>query len=320
MLGREPRRCRAIVFASTRPEDAAMSVAVTCQCNTTFELKDEFAGRMVKCPNCGTANRVPGTKLTPKSQADPVFDRDVFLLRQKAIAIKQKYAVSDEAGQQLLYVERPAHFFKNLMALVAGVVAATIVFVGAAAASSALTNAGSTNAGGIVALVGMIAAWVTVFVVGIGLSKKRHVTFYRDEAKSEKVMEILQFKKFEFFTTTFVVRDAKGQSLARLRKNMFTNLLRKRWWMTSIAGRPIVMAQEDSIILSLLRRLLGPFFGLLRTNFVILDDTGKHVGEFQRKLTILDRYALDMRADANRNVDRRLALALGVVLDTGERR
>jgi uncharacterized protein YxjI len=297
-----------------------MSVVVTCQCNNTFELKDEFAGRMVKCPNCGTAVRAPGAKLTPKSQADPAFDRDVFLLRQKALAIKEKYAVSDEAGNQILYVERPAHFFRNFVALLAGLASAFLVFVGAGVASSALTNAGAQTAAGVVAIVGMLGAWVALFVVGLGLSKKRHITFYRGATAGEKLMDVLQMRKFEVFTTTFTVRDAKGQTLAKLRKNMFTNILRKKWWMTSVTGRVILLAQEDSIILSLLRRLLGPFFGLLRTNFVFLDEKGSHVGEFQRKMTILDRYALDMRADANRNVDRRLALALGVVLDTGERR
>jgi uncharacterized protein YxjI len=296
-----------------------MSVAVTCQCNTTFELKDEFAGKMVKCPNCGTANRVPGEKLTPKSQADPAFDRDVFLLRQKAMAINEKYSVSDEAGQQLLFVERPAHFFRNFFALVAGVMAAGLFFAGVAVGSSAFLDPQSTAAA-IIGMIGVIGAFVVLFVVGVALSKKRHITFYRGATKGEKVLEVLQDKKFEFFTTTFIVRDAKGLALGRVRKNLFTNLLRKKWRLMSLAGRDILVAQEDSMILSLLRRLLGPLFGLLRTNFIFLDGAGKHVGEFQRKLTILDRYALDMRADSQRHVDRRLAVALGVILDTGERR
>ena len=83
----------------------------------------------------------------------------------------------------------------------------------------------------------------------------------------------------------------------------------------------LCVAKEDSFILSLLRRLIGPFFGLLRTNFVILaPDEGQVLGEFNRKFTILDRYSLNMSGDANRTLDRRIALALGVMLDTGERR
>ena len=44
------------------------------------------------------------------------------------------------------------------------------------------------------------------------------------------------------------------------------------------------------------------------------------IGEFKRKFTILDRYVLDMTSDPQRLMDRRIALALGVMLDTGERR
>ena len=36
------------------------------------------------------------------------------------------------------------------------------------------------------------------------------------------------------------------------------------------------------------------------------------IGEFNRKLTLLDRYVLDLTADRQRVFDRRIALALGV--------
>jgi uncharacterized protein YxjI len=297
-----------------------MTVVVTCQCNKTFELKDEFAGRLVKCPTCGTTNRAPGEKLSPRSQADPVFDRDVFLLRQKALAIKEKYAVSDEAGQQILYVERPAHVFRNLVATFAALLAGLIVVVPTIMATDAIEKAGSPGGAGVALTVGLVLTFAAMFIVGIALSKKRHVSFHRGQEKGEKVLEVLQFRKFEFLTTTFVVQDAHGQPIAKLQKNMLSNILRKRWRAHTMDGLPILEAKEDSMILSLLRRLLGPFFGLLRTNYILLDPTGKLVGEFQRKFTILDRYALDMRADANRNIDRRLAIAVGVVLDTGEKR
>jgi uncharacterized protein YxjI len=297
-----------------------MTVVVTCQCSKTFELKDEFAGRLVKCPKCGTTNRAPGDKLTPKSQADPVFDRDVFLLRQKALAIKEKYAVSDEAGQQIMYVERPAHAFRNLLATLAAVLTMFVVMTPTIMIADTIQKSGSPAGATVALTIGIILSFAALIVVGVGLSKKRHVTFYRGQQKGDKVLEILQFKKFEFFTSTFVVQDAHGQPIAKLQKNMLSNILRKRWRAQTMDGLPILEAREDSMILSLLRRLLGPFFGLLRTNFILIDPTGKLVGEFQRKFTILDRYALDMKADANRNIDRRLAIAVGVVLDTGEKR
>ena len=296
-----------------------MTVAVTCKCDTTYELKDEFAGKMVKCPSCGTVSRAPA-KLTPQSQADPAFDRDVFLLRQKALSIKERYAVFDESGNQIIYVVRPAHFFRNFMALVTAIGAAVLFFSAASTAAESARQAGWTGVSNALIIVTVIGAWTVLIVTGVTLSKKRHISFHRGAEEGEKLLEVKQDKKFELFTTTFTIRDAKNRALGRLKKNMFSNILRRKWRLFSPSGHMILLAQEDSLILSLLRRVLGPLYGLLRTNFVFVDSQQRHMGEFQRKATILDRYVLDMKADTNRRIDRRMALALGVILDTGERR
>jgi hypothetical protein len=169
----------------------------------------------------------------------------------------------------------------------------------------------------------LLLIFVVAPVVGIALSVKRHVTFYRDESKRERLLDILQDKKFQPITKTYTVRDARGRPIARFGKNILFNLFRKRWyvWAPGSGRRLLFLANEDSIILSLLRRFLGPLFGLLRTNFIFLPaGTDDVIGEFKRKFTILDRYVLDMSADPQRLMDRRIALALGVMLDTGERR
>jgi hypothetical protein len=161
-----------------------------------------------------------------------------------------------------------------------------------------------------------------VFVVfAMAFSKKRHVTFYRDESKTQKLFEVLQDKKIQFPMRTYSVRDANGSRLGSFKKNYLYNFFRKRWEMRSANGAVLCVAKEDSIILSLLRRVLGPLFGLLRTNYLITRGLGSTVlGEFKRKLTILDRYVLDLSPDRRRELDRRMAVALGVMLDTGERR
>lgn len=300
--------------------EAAVAVRVTCQCGTSYDLKDEFAGKLVKCPQCGRENRVPA--LAPsaavKPQADAVFDRDVFLLRQQLLRISEKYDVADEQGKKIVYVERPAHLLRNLGAILAGIVAAAVVagvFGGLADMAK-----GSAFEDVLVALAAL-GAVAALLVVGIRLSAKRHVTFYRDQTKRAKLLEVLQDRKWQPITATFTVRDAAGRTLALLWKNYLYNIVRKRWYVKAPDGTILYMAKEDSVILSLLRRLLGPLFGLLRTNFIIVrGDSDDVVGEFNRKFTILDRYVLDLKADRNRLLDRRVALALGVMLDTGERR
>ena len=71
-----------------------------------------MAGRLVECPACRNVLHVEA--LVPTAQADPVFDRDRFLLRQKHLAISQKYYVWDDHGAVLLFVERPTHLLRTL--------------------------------------------------------------------------------------------------------------------------------------------------------------------------------------------------------------
>jgi len=296
-----------------------MSVRVTCQCGTSYELKDEFAGKLVKCPQCGRENRVPGAGVPMQVQSDPVFDRDTYLLRQQLLKISEKYDVADEQGNNIIYIERPAHLLQNLGAVLAAFAAAILVFV-AFTMVAEQTPVGSA-ARGILLILGTVLAIVALGAVGIPLSAKRHVTFYRDGSKRDRLIEVLQDKKFQPITATYTVRDFRGKPLARFAKNILWNLIRKRWYVYAPDGRLLYIAKEDSVILSLLRRFLGPMFGLLRTNFIFLrPDSEEVIGEFKRKFTILDRYVLDMTGDPQRLMDRRVALALGVMLDTGERR
>ena len=298
-----------------------MSVRVTCQCGTSYELKDEFAGKLVKCPQCGRENRVPGAGggVPMQVQADAVFDRDIFLLRQQLLRISEKYDVGDEKGNNIIYIERPAHLLQNLGAVLAAFAAAILLFV-AFVAIAEQTPVGSA-ARAILLILGTVLAFVALIAVGVPLSAKRHVTFYRDGSKRDRLLEVLQDKKWQPITATYTVRDFRGKPLARFAKNIFSNFIRKRWDIRAPDGRLQYVAKEDSVILSLLRRFLGPLFGLLRTNFIILrPDSEDVIGEFKRKFTILDRYVLDMSGDPQRLMDRRVALALGVMLDTGERR
>jgi uncharacterized protein YxjI len=294
-----------------------MSQRVRCQCGTTYELKDEFAGRLVKCPQCGRENRVPGAAT---AAGTGVFDRDVFLLRQQVLKISEKYDVCDEQGNKIVFVERPAHFLRNFGALLAGLVAATTFSAALMypAVSETLKTSTLENVGVAIGLIGFLPI---LLFVAVRLSAKRHVTFYGDQTKREKLLEILQDKKWQPITATYTVRDTTGQTIALLWKNYLYNAVRKRWYVKAPDGTVRFMAKEDSIILSLLRRVIGPMLGLLRTNFIIVrGDSDDVIGEFNRKFTILDRYALDLKADPARTFDRRVALALGVMLDTGERR
>jgi hypothetical protein len=44
------------------------------------------------------------------------------------------------------------------------------------------------------------------------------------------------------------------------------------------------------------------------------------MGEYNRKLTLTDQYVLDLRADPQYLLDRRVVLAVAILLDSAERR
>jgi hypothetical protein len=153
-------------------------------------------------------------------------------------------------------------------------------------------------------------------VLGL-LAKKRHIHFYRDDSKNELLLEVLQDQKLAFLTHTYTVNEPGGRTLARLSKNLLTDIFRKQWNVWAPDGRRVWEATEDSVILALVRRFLTRLVPLC---FIFRLPGGQVVGEFNRKFTILDRYVLDLSLDVDRTLDRRVAVAMGVMLDTGERR
>ncbi|MBU2574767.1 MAG: zinc-ribbon domain-containing protein [Elusimicrobia bacterium] len=304
-----------------------MPVNVTCACGAAYNLKDEYAGSQLSCPKCGAVITVPALPPAPPVHAqtgDPAFARDKFLLNQKHFAIREKYAVAGEDGAALMYVERPRHFFVNMLAIFGGLTAGFVNYLVFGFMAQAITT--NTKSLPLALLLLLLYLWIifgsffVIFVASMALSRKRHVTVYRDESKEEVLLSVLQDRKIQLLSAWYTVTDPQGNVVAKLGKKYLHNIFRKRWYCRGADGALLFIAKEDSIILSILRRFLGSFFGLLRTNFIIYDRSENMLGEFNRRMTLLDRYILDMTADPLRAVDRRLALALGVMLDTGEKR
>jgi hypothetical protein len=283
-----------------------------------YELRPAYAGRLLECPSCGRHIRAGYLASAPRPPApgvDPAFDRDVFLLRERVFTIRSKYEVLTENGTPILYVERPTYPVRTLFAYFVALI------VSLTAARWILGPFPEDGGGALLVLVGFPLVAFVFLVVSMSLRPRRHVTIYRDDSRRETLLRVLQNQRVAVLARTYTVVTPSGEPLATLRKTYLDNVVRKRWYVATPGGEPIAMAIEDSIVLSLLRRVLGVFFGFLRTNFLLVRGSDEAVlGEFNRKFTLFDRYVLDLSADPDRAFDRRVALALGVMLDTGERR
>lgn len=250
---------------------------------------------------------------------DGAFDRDKFLLRQRALTVNQKYQVWDEQGQPILFIERPAHFLQNLGAALGGLLAGGLLAVICFLLLRPAFGSGPEFGGLVVVavVVCLLLCGATVVAVGTVLSAKRHVTFYRDPSQTERLLEIKQDRKLMLIRQSYTVLDAEGRPIGLFTKNTFSDILRKRWVCTSLQGQVLCIAKEE-LWHAILSRTLGKLFPM-NFHFYRADDT-EPIGQFSRRFTILDRYVLDLSGDRARMVDRRLALALGVMLDTGESR
>src|SRR5262249_39809334 len=153
-----------------------------------------------------------------------VFDRNVFLLRQK-IGISEKYDVTDEGGNKLLYVVRPAHALRQLASIAAVVgifcLGAWLLWLLARAYPEAEWFWG-------VALGALVGCSVLSGAAVVALTRRRNVFFYRDAERSEKLLEIVQDRRFAFIAR-YTVLDAMGAIVGRFEKNPLYDLLRKRW-------------------------------------------------------------------------------------------
>lgn len=296
---------------------ASVGVVVSCPCGEVYEVRPEYAGRLLECPSCGRHLRAGLSPAAPRPSTpgvDRAFDRDVFLLRQRVFTITSKYEIWAEDGTPILYVERPTYPVRTLVAYLVAVFT-MLTIMGWAVGALARDRTG------VIVLLSVPFAAFVFLVVSMSLRPRRHVTIYRDESRQETLLRVIQDQRVALLTRTYTVVTAAGETLAILRKTYLHNIVRKRWYVAGPSGEAVAMAIEDSIVLSLLRRVIGTFFGFLRTNFVFVRGTDAEIfGEFNRKFTLLDRYVLDLSADSGRTFDRRVAVALGIMLDTGERR
>lgn len=262
----------------------------------------------------GPVERTAVTDVLRRRPGDP-FAHDRFLLRQRHLAWNERYDVRDAEGTPLLQVERPA----RLMASMLVAVAAGLGFMAVAAAFIVLGLSLGEDYIVPVVLSGVLAAIGVTMVISRLLASRRDVSV-RSGDGGQLLVAVRQDRGFQPVVATFTIEDGEGQVLARLRKNYLGNLLRRTWQCRAADNEPICTVLEDHVVLALVRRLVGPLFGLLRRNYVFVGPDGRLLGRFNRRFTLLDRYVLDLTPDLDASIDRRVAVALGIMLDTGERR
>lgn len=285
-----------------------------CKCGEIYNFKDEMFGQTVTCPKCNE-----NILVTSNDPHFYLFNRDKYLLNQQHFSIAEKYHVYDENGNPLFSVIRSRKWLKMMLGILIGAAAGYFFKAIADSFLAIIFEQGSSEyllANTATFLIGVIL-FVIIFTVIYG---KRSIHFYMDDNKKEPILKVEQTNLFQFPSAKYIVLDKNGKLLANLRKNHMYDIFRIRWYWSDKNGKLIAIVKEESIILAILRRFLGSLYGLLRMNFIFKTHDNVTFGEFNRRISLFDKYALDLSGDTNRLYDRKVCVAIGVLLDTGERR
>jgi len=225
---------------------------------------------------------------------DPIFDWDKFLLKKKRVFTSEKYYVFDEAGNQILFIQRPAHLFRNVFLLLPAL-GIMVSFI-----HSLLKPMEDHD--GLFSLIPIYIIFFATYLIIVSSYNKRLIKIYRDDTKNELLLYISKEQNIESSDTILILSDLNRNTLAEFR---YVIGYQDCWYCYTKEGLLCVAKPRDH------------FFGWPNTHFIILKgESNQVIGELDRKKT-LRTPLLEMKLDKAPKFDRRIALALGVLLDTG---
>jgi len=151
---------------------------------------------------------------------------------------------------------------------------------------------------------------------------KEDIRFYADESKQTELLRIKARQRFDP-AATYDVTDEDGTKFGEIQKVFGASLLRSTYRVNDASGTELAICTEKSLPIALLRRLVGfiPYIDnisdWLPIPYHFVFKRGETIiGENTRQtFKIRDNYTIDMTADAERTLDRRLVLAIAVGMD-----
>lgn len=140
---------------------------------------------------------------------------------------------------------------------------------------------------------------------------------FTDESEREEVFRIKARSVVEI-GGRYDVAAPDASPLGTLEKQFGRSLLRSTWRIVDPQGSELMTATERSLAIAIARRIkdLVPYGELLplRYHFTFAR-SGVLIGELRRVLGLRDQYVLEVTGDPDREIDRRLVVALAIALD-----
>lgn len=153
---------------------------------------------------------------------------------------------------------------------------------------------------------------------------KEDMRLYSDKSKSNELLTIKAKQILDIGATYDVVDPQSGAAVGALRRKGLKSIIaRDEWLFLDPQGQEIGMIQEDRLLLGLVRRLLSMvgFLALLLPQRYTVSIEGRPVAFIKQHFNpLVLKYTLDLSPDYEKRLDRRLAIAGGILLCAIERR
>ena len=151
---------------------------------------------------------------------------------------------------------------------------------------------------------------------------KEDIRFYTDESKTQELLRIKARQAFDP-RATYDVTDDLGNKIGAIQKVFGASLLRSTYRILGKDGEEVAITTEKSMPVALFRRAVGfiPYIDNIADwlpipYHFIFKSGEKIIGQNTRQtFKIRDNYTIDMTADPERILDRRLVLAIAVGMD-----
>lgn len=143
-----------------------------------------------------------------------------------------------------------------------------------------------------------------------------HVDVFAAAEPGRRILAIQQDSPFQFMESTYTVFDVQNQPIANVRYNGW--LWMHGWGMYLGTNQLGMFRVLDPGLTEICQG--NADLSLLGMNFDITRPDGAMLGRFTRRLALTDNHTLDLSVDILGTLDRRIAIALGILMDFTRRR
>ena len=155
------------------------------------------------------------------------------------------------------------------------------------------------------------------------LKIKEDIRFYADEGETQELFRIKARSMLDFGGSRYDVLEGE-ERIGLLWHKFRESLIRTTWHVGGPDEQEVAVARERSKAGAIARRAVDfvPYVGEfipIPYNFEILMGD-QVIGGMDRKFKLRDEYVLDLSDDREKRLDRRLAVALAIGLDTLQNR